>query len=91
MLRFLTAGESHGPGLTAILEGLPAGLCLSEEDIDVQLGRQKGFGSGGRMRIERDHVRFTGGLLSGRPPAPRSPCRSRTEIGPTGATAISRP
>lgn len=67
MLRFLTAGESHGPGLTAILEGLPAGLCLKEDDINVHLAkRQKGFGSGGRMRIERDQIRFTGGLLGGK-------------------------
>ena len=67
MLRFLTAGESHGPGLTAILEGLPAGLRLGEEDMNAQLGRrQKGFGSGGRMRIERDQIRFTGGLLGGK-------------------------
>ncbi len=67
MLRFLTAGESHGPGLTAILEGLPAGICLREDDINVQLGkRQKGFGSGGRMRIEQDQIRFTGGLLGGK-------------------------
>jgi chorismate synthase len=66
MLRFLTAGESHGPALTAILEGMPAGLCLTAEDINVQLRRrQKGFGSGGRMRIEQDQVRLTGGLLNG--------------------------
>ncbi|MGD9315949.1 MAG: chorismate synthase, partial [Anaerolineae bacterium] len=66
MLRFLTAGESHGPALTAILEGMPAGLRLTAEDVNLQLRRrQKGFGSGGRMRIERDQVRFTGGLLNG--------------------------
>ena len=67
MLRFLTAGESHGPALTAILEGMPAGLPLMEGDVDVQLQRrQKGFGSGGRMRIEQDRVRFSAGVLSGR-------------------------
>jgi chorismate synthase len=66
MLRFLTAGESHGPALTAILEGMPAGLPLTEEDIDVHLRRrQKGFGSGGRMRIERDRVYISGGVLKG--------------------------
>jgi chorismate synthase len=66
MLRFLTAGESHGPALTAILEGMPAGLPLTEEEIDLQLRRrQKGFGSGGRMRIERDQVRISGGVLKG--------------------------
>jgi chorismate synthase len=67
MLRFLTAGESHGPALIAILEGMPAGLALSEEDVNVQLRRrQQGFGSGGRMRIEHDQVRFLGGVLAGR-------------------------
>jgi chorismate synthase len=66
MLRFLTAGESHGPGLTAIVEGFPAGLLLTEEDINLQLRRrQKGYGSGGRMKIEKDSVRFTGGVLNG--------------------------
>jgi chorismate synthase len=65
-LRFLTAGESHGPSLTAIVEGVPAGLRLAETDIDRQLRRrQTGFGSGGRMRIEQDKVRFTGGVLNG--------------------------
>jgi chorismate synthase len=66
VLRFLTAGESHGPGLTAILDGLPAGLALAAGDIDVQLRRrQQGFGSGGRMRIEEDRVRLAGGVLNG--------------------------
>jgi chorismate synthase len=67
MLRFLTAGESHGPLLTAILEGVPAGLPLAEEEINVQLRRrQKGLGSGARMRIERDAARITSGVLKGR-------------------------
>jgi chorismate synthase len=67
MLRFLTAGESHGPGLTAILEGLPAGLRITEQDVNAQLQRrQKGFGSGDRMRIEEDRVIFRGGVLNGR-------------------------
>ena len=49
MLRFLTAGESHGPGLTAIIEGLPAGLSLTEKEINIQLRRrQRGYGSGER-------------------------------------------
>ena len=66
MLRFLTAGESHGPGLTAILEGLPAGLSIQDE-IDRQLSRrQKGYGSGARMRIEQDRVSLTGGVMNGR-------------------------
>jgi chorismate synthase len=67
MIRFLTAGESHGPALTIIVEGLPAGLPLVAEDVDAHLRRrQKGFGSGGRMRIERDGVQFLGGVLAGR-------------------------
>lgn len=67
MLRFLTAGESHGPGLSLIVEGLPAGLSLAESDLDGDLARrQKGFGSGGRMRIEKDRAEITGGVLNGR-------------------------
>ncbi|MGC9333773.1 MAG: chorismate synthase [Anaerolineae bacterium] len=67
MLRFLTAGESHGPGLSAILEGLPAGLHLTEAEVNAQLARrQRGFGSGERMHIEQDRVRLTGGVLGGR-------------------------
>jgi chorismate synthase len=66
MLRFLTAGESHGPALTAIVEGFPAGLPLSEEDVDAQLRRrQRGYGSGARMGIEQDRISFTGGVLQG--------------------------
>lgn len=65
-LRFLTAGESHGPGLVAILEGLPAGLQLKAEVIDRDLARrQKGYGAGPRMKIERDQVRILSGLLEG--------------------------
>ena len=67
MLRYLTAGESHGPSLTAILEGMPAGLALSSEYIDRDLARrQQGYGSGGRMKIERDHARITSGVMAGR-------------------------
>jgi len=66
-LRFLTGGESHGPRLTAILEGLPAGLELDRDAIDAWLKRrQHGFGRGGRQRIEHDTVRVTGGLRNGR-------------------------
>jgi len=65
-LRFLTAGESHGPMLTGILEGMPAGLPLAPEDLDRDLlRRQEGYGSGGRMQIEHDRVRFTGGVMDG--------------------------
>ncbi|HLU08218.1 MAG TPA: chorismate synthase [Oceanobacillus sp.] len=67
MLRFLTAGESHGPVLTAILEGMPAGLPLTPEDIDTELRRrQEGYGSGGRMNIEQDTVQITSGIAAGK-------------------------
>lgn len=63
MLRFLTAGESHGPSLVAILEGMPAGLPASPEDIDLDLRRrQGGYGRSGRQIIEKDHVEFLGGV-----------------------------
>jgi chorismate synthase len=66
-LRFVTAGESHGPGLTAIVEGLPAGLELSQEDIDRDLARrQLGHGRGGRMKIEKDHADVVAGVRHGR-------------------------
>lgn len=65
-IRFLTAGESHGPMLTTILEGMPAGLPLSAEDIDSDMARrQVGYGSGGRMSIEKDRIRITAGLMNG--------------------------
>lgn len=67
MIRFLTAGESHGPELTAIIEGLPAGLPLTPEDINPDLARrQEGYGSGGRMQIERDLARITSGVAAGK-------------------------
>src|SRR3954471_4363828 len=66
-LRFTTAGESHGPGLTAVLEGLPAGLELHPEDVDRDLARrQLGHGRGGRMKIESDRAEVTSGLRHGR-------------------------
>jgi chorismate synthase len=65
--RFVTAGESHGPGLTAIVEGLPAGLELRPEYIDVDLARrQLGHGRGGRMKIEKDRAQVTAGVRHGR-------------------------
>jgi chorismate synthase len=65
-LRFLTAGESHGPSLTAILDGMPAGLKLDASVIDVELARrQQGYGSGGRMKIEKDMVQILGGVMAG--------------------------
>lgn len=67
MIRFLTAGESHGPLLTAILEGFPAGVPLTPDDINNELfRRQQGYGSGGRMSIERDTVRITAGVMNGK-------------------------
>ena len=67
MLRFLTAGESHGPALTGILEGMPAGVPLTPDDINRDLARrQQGYGAGGRMQIEHDRVRLTSGVMNGR-------------------------
>jgi len=66
-LRLTTAGESHGPGLTCIIEGLPAGVAIEREAIDRDLHRrQLGHGRGGRMKIERDRVEVTGGVRHGR-------------------------
>ena len=66
MLRFMTAGESHGPCLTAILEGLPAGLKLDVEAINRDLARrQQGYGRGGRMKIETDRVEIVSGVRFG--------------------------
>ncbi len=65
-LRYLTAGESHGPALTAILEGLPAGLALSEDLIAADLARrQTGAGSGDRMSIEKDRALILAGVMEG--------------------------
>jgi chorismate synthase len=66
-LRMITAGESHGPGLTTIVEGLPAGLVLDREAIDRDMARrQLGHGRGGRMKIERDSAEVTSGVRHGR-------------------------
>lgn len=66
MLRLHTAGESHGPALTAILEGIPRGLTVPKETIDAELRRrQMGYGRGGRMKLEHDEVVFLGGLRHG--------------------------
>ncbi len=67
MLRFLTAGESHGPALSVIVEGLPAGLAVSAEEIVDELARRRlGYGRGPRMRFERDELRIVGGVRHGR-------------------------
>ncbi|HEM5142199.1 TPA: chorismate synthase [Streptococcus suis] len=66
-MRYLTAGESHGPRLTAIIEGVPAGLPLTAEDINEDLKRrQGGYGRGSRMQIETDHVEITAGVRHGK-------------------------
>ena len=66
-LRMITAGESHGPGLTCVVEGLPAGLTLDREAIDRDMARrQLGHGRGGRMKIERDRAEVTSGVRHGR-------------------------
>lgn len=63
-LRFLTAGESHGPALTVIIDGIPAGLTLDETLIDKELARrQHGYGAGARMKIEQDHAHIMGGVM----------------------------
>lgn len=65
-LRFLTSGESHGPAITGILEGFPAGVPITEEAINVELSRrQQGYGAGPRMKIEKDTVSILGGVMAG--------------------------
>ena len=67
MLRFLTAGESHGKALVVVIEGLPAGLRVTVEDVADELRRRRlGFGRGPRMRIEADAVAILGGVRHGR-------------------------
>ena len=79
-LRLITAGESHGPGLTCIVEGLPAGLQLDHDALNRDLSRrQLGHGRGGRMKIERDRVEVTGGVRHG-----------RTLGGPIALTVVNR-
>jgi chorismate synthase len=67
VLRYLTAGESHGQGLVVIIEGLPAGLRITEEQIQTELGRRRlGYGRGPRMRFEQDALTLIGGIRHGR-------------------------
>ncbi len=67
MLRFLTAGESHRPSLTVIVEGLPAGMAITQEQLCDELARRRlGYGRGPRMRFERDELRLIGGIRHGR-------------------------
>ncbi|MFD0776527.1 chorismate synthase, partial [Streptomonospora algeriensis] len=66
MLRWLTAGESHGPALVAILEGLPAGVAVTSDDIAAALRRRRaGYGRGARMKFEQDQVTLVGGIRHG--------------------------
>src|SRR5512145_2723285 len=65
-LRYLTAGESHGPALVAIAEGFPAGLTVDFDEVNRDLSRrQKGYGRGGRQKIEKDEAQFLAGLRGG--------------------------
>jgi chorismate synthase len=67
VLRFLTAGESHGQGLVVVVEGLPAGLAVREADVQLELARRRlGFGRGPRMRFEQDEITLIGGIRHGR-------------------------
>src|SRR4051795_2567471 len=67
MLRWLTAGESHGPALVAVMEGLPAGVEVTTDDLAAALARRRlGFGRGARMKFERDDVELLGGVRHGR-------------------------
>jgi len=66
MFRFLTAGESHGPGLTVVVDGMPAGVPVTEDAVNAQLARrQRGYGRGDRMKIERDRAQICGGVRHG--------------------------
>jgi len=67
MIRYLTAGESHGKGLTVIIDGVPANLSIKNSDIDYYLGeRQKGYGRGGRQKIEKDRAEILSGIRAGK-------------------------
>ena len=77
MLRWLTAGESHGPELVAILEGLPAGIPVTLDDIRADLARRKlGYGRGARMKFEQDELAISGGVsfsFTTKNPTPAAP------------------
>src|SRR5581483_7329049 len=66
MFRWLTAGESHGPALVAVCDGVPAGVLISTKDIAAALARRRaGYGRGARMKFEQDEVELTGGVRHG--------------------------
>src|SRR3954462_11868695 len=90
MLRWLTAGESHGQQLTAILEGLPAGVEVRRTEIDDALARRRlGHGRGARMSFEQDEVTVTGGRPHGRPPGSPIARQIGDTQGPKGTTVMS--
>jgi chorismate synthase len=67
MIRYLTAGESHGPGLVTIVEGMPAGVPVSRDELEAELARRRlGYGRGRRMRLEQDELEIMGGVRFGR-------------------------
>ena len=87
-LNVVTAGESHGPALVAIVTGLPAGLILDREAINADLRRrQQGYGRSPRQKIETDEVEVLAGLRQGRTLGPRSRSSCATRITRTGPGA----
>jgi chorismate synthase len=91
-LRLLTAGESHGPAMTAILEGMPAGLLLDAAVIDRELARrQRGLGSGTRMQIECDTVKILSGVLAGQTTGAPIALLVENATMPIGKTSLSPP
>ena len=86
MLRWLTAGESHGPALVATIDGLPAGVEVTTRDVAAALARRRlGYGRGARMKFEQDAVEFLGGVRHG------LTLGSLPSIQQTGAAAEPRP
>lgn len=87
-LRFLTAGETHGPQLTTIIEGLPSNMKIDFDALNFQLHRrQKGYGRGRRMQIEKDTAQILGGCATDIRPARRLRLSWRTRTGRTGETS----
>src|SRR5262245_4294692 len=79
MLRWLTAGESHGRALVAVCEGLPAGIEVTTADVAAALARRRaGYGRGARMKFEQDEAEITGGVRHGRTPGAPGAIRIRT-------------
>ena len=85
VLRWITAGESHGPALVAVLEGMVAGVEITTKELAAELARRRlGYGRGARMKFEADELEVIGGLRHGSPRAARSRCGSATPSGPSG-------